>query len=77
MNYRCTFPIQINKNILNADSPFVLNTTQKTTTTKGQFSFAKAAISPLKNSKSGLTYNSVGNPLGSLKTGTGLGEKDS
>ena len=66
MNYRCSFPIQISKNILNANSPFVLNTEHKTATTKGQFSFAKASISPLKKSKSGIIYNNSGNPTGRL-----------
>ena len=57
MNYRCVFPINIAKNILNSDSPFILQTEHKTTTTLGQFSFAKASISPLKNSAVGLEYN--------------------
>jgi len=57
MNYRCKFPIQIRKNLLNADSPFVLNSEHKSSTLKGQFSFAKASISPLKTSNKGLTYN--------------------
>ena len=66
MNYRCIFPIQISKNILNANSPFVLNTEHKTATTKGQFSFAKASISPLKKSNTGIVYNDSGNPTGRL-----------
>ena len=57
MNYRCTFPIQIHKNLLNGNSPFILNTEHTTTSIKGQYSFAKEAISPLKTSKLGLTYN--------------------
>ena len=57
MNYRCIFPIQIQKNILNADSPFVLQTEHKQTTTLGQFSFAKANISPPPSLGKGLTYD--------------------
>ena len=57
MNYRCIFPINIGKNILNADSPFILQTEHKTESIKGMFSFAKASISPLKTSAVGLTYN--------------------
>jgi hypothetical protein len=57
MNYRCTFPISIAKNIINANSPFPLNDKHKTSTLQGQFSFAKANISPLKASTKGLTYN--------------------
>jgi len=69
MNYRCTFNVNIAKNILNADSPFILQTEHKTTTTLGQFSFAKASISPLKNSAVGLEYNpSTGLPSTKLKT---------
>tara|TARA_R100000322_G_C5398304_1_gene180609 strand:+ start:120 stop:773 length:654 start_codon:yes stop_codon:yes gene_type:complete len=62
MNYRCIFPINVGKNVLNGDSPFVLQTEHKKTTVKGQFSFAKANISPLKTSDKGLTYDVNGNP---------------
>ena len=69
MNYRCIFPINIAKNILNADSPFILQTEHKTSTTLGQFSFAKASISPLKNSAVGLEYNpSTGLPVQKIRT---------
>ncbi len=59
MNYRCVFPITIAKNLLNADSPITTNVTHKKTTIKGQFSFAKASISPLKTSQVGLIYDST------------------
>jgi len=62
VNYRCVFPINIGKNILNADSPFVLQAAHKKTTLKGQFSFTKANISPMKTSNEGLTYDANGNP---------------
>jgi len=62
MNYRCVFPINIRKNIINGDSPFVLQTSHKKSTLKGQFSFVKANISPLKTSNKGLTYASNGTP---------------
>ena len=68
MNYRCIFPINIAKNILNADSPFILQTEHKTETIKGQFSFAKASVSPLKTSAVGLTYAETGLPKTKLKT---------
>tara|TARA_B100001094_G_scaffold98558_1_gene94774 strand:+ start:160 stop:816 length:657 start_codon:yes stop_codon:yes gene_type:complete len=77
MNYRCNFPINIAKNILNADSPFILQTEHSTETIKGQFSFAKAAVSPLKTSAVGLTYNSTtGLPKTKLVT-TSLGKATS
>ena len=68
MNYRCVFPINIRKNIINGDSPFVLQTEHKKSTLKGQFSFVKANISPLKTSKEGMTYNPVtGGPSQTFK----------
>lgn len=69
INYRCIFPINIAKNILNADSPFILQTEHKTESIKGMFSFAKASISPLKTSAVGLTYNPTsGLPNTKVKT---------
>ena len=69
MNYRCVFPVNIGKNILNADSPFILQTEHSTETIKGMFSFAKASISPLKTSAVGLTYNPTsGLPNKQVKT---------
>tara|TARA_R100000315_G_scaffold61931_1_gene41644 strand:+ start:51 stop:707 length:657 start_codon:yes stop_codon:yes gene_type:complete len=77
MNYRCIFPIQIQKNILNADSPFILNTEHSTETLRGQFSFAKASISPHKTSAVGMTYNpSSGLPKEKIKT-TSIGRAPS
>jgi len=60
MNYRCVFPMVIKKNIINADSPFVVQSEHKKSTIRGQFSFVKASISPMKTSKLGLVYDSVG-----------------
>ena len=62
MNYRCTFPINIRKNIINADSPLVTNIKHKRTTIKGQFSFVKASIPTKKYAKEGITYNTEGGP---------------
>ena len=45
MNYRCTFPIQIRKNLINASSPIMLNPVHKLQTFSGQFTFAKASFS--------------------------------
>ena len=66
MNYRCVFPIQIAKNLLNADAPFTTNVTHTKSTLKGQFSFVKANISPLKTSTKGLTYSPAGTPIGAI-----------
>ena len=49
MNYRCTFPIQVGKNLAGADSPIITNVGHNFTTIPGQFSFVKASISPSKN----------------------------
>ena len=57
MNYRCIFPIMINKNLLNADSPILTNVTHKQSTIRGQFSFVKANISTRKYATSGNIYN--------------------
>ena len=62
MNYRCVFPIQITKNLLNADSPIVTNTTHERTTIKGQFAFVKASIPSPKYSNLGIEYSPDGNP---------------
>jgi len=62
MNYRCIFPIEIRKNLLNADSVITTNLTHKLETIKGQFSFVKAGISPSKTSTVGSTYGTNGYP---------------
>jgi len=56
MNYRCVFPIQIRKNLINADSPIVLQSKHEVKTTLGQFSFSKAGIPTRKNSTIGTLY---------------------
>jgi hypothetical protein len=63
VNYRCTFPIEIRKNILNGDSPFVLNTEHKKTTNQGQFLFSKASFGALKGSRRGLVFDDEGNSV--------------
>lgn len=62
MNYRCIFPINIRKNLINADSPFVLQSEHKKTTSKGRFSFVKAGISAPKHADEGIAYDSTGEP---------------
>ena len=62
MNYRCVFPIQITKNLINADSPIVTNTEHKRTTIKGQFSFVKASIPTKKYANLGVEYSPDGSP---------------
>ena len=66
MNYRCVFPISVAKNLINSDSPVTTNVEHKKTTLKGQFSFAKAIISPLKTSTKGLTYTDTGIPRNAI-----------
>jgi hypothetical protein len=68
MNYRCVFPIQIAKNLLNADSPTVINVTHKKSTIKGQFSFVKANIPSPKYSDIGIEYSPDGSPSNSTPT---------
>ena len=64
INYRCTFPIDIRKNLLNGRSPRILSTTHKLESAKGQFSFARAAFTTLKNSNVGTTFNPGGDADG-------------
>jgi len=58
INYRCVYPINIRKNAINANSPIITNTTHKSNTSTGQFSFA---VNPLpsvtKDPSNGSTYN--------------------
>ena len=56
MNYRCVFPIEIRKNLINADSPKALQSEHKIQTSLGRFSFVKASISPKANSITGIEY---------------------
>ena len=60
INYRCTFPIEIRKNLINADSPKVLQSEHKLRTTLGRFSFVKANISTPINATEGTTYTADG-----------------
>ena len=60
MNYRCVFPIQIRKNLINADSPKVLQSKHEIKTSLGNFSFAKNSVTTRKNSVTGTTYNVKG-----------------
>ena len=57
MNYRCIFPIQIRKNLINADSPFTLQSEHKKSTIKGMFSFVKAGIAAPKHTNQGITLD--------------------
>jgi hypothetical protein len=61
MNYRCTWPIEIRKNLISADAPRILQSKHKIQTTLGQFSFARGSISANKNSNIGSTYTPTGN----------------
>ena len=63
MNYRCTFPIEIRKNLINADSPKVLQSKHELKTVLGQFSFAKSSVPTRKNSITGTKYGVKGTPV--------------
>jgi hypothetical protein len=69
MNYRCIFPINIRKNLINADSPRPLQSKHETKTALGQFSFAKLGVSTRKNSLTGTTYNVKGKAINIPKKG--------
>jgi hypothetical protein len=60
MNYRCVFPIQIRKNLINADSPRVLQSKHETKTSLGNFSFAKNSVTTRKNASTGTLYDVKG-----------------
>jgi len=62
INYRCTFPIEIRKNLINADSPRLLQVKHELKTTLGQFSFVNASISTRRNTNKGNTYSESGTP---------------
>tara|TARA_R100001377_G_scaffold43303_1_gene24464 strand:- start:57 stop:842 length:786 start_codon:yes stop_codon:yes gene_type:complete len=63
MNYRCTFSIQIRKNLINADSPKVLQSKHELKTALGRFSFSKASISTPANSGVGYIFSPTGVPV--------------
>tara|TARA_R100000995_G_C3437584_1_gene101671 strand:+ start:122 stop:766 length:645 start_codon:yes stop_codon:yes gene_type:complete len=60
MNYRCVFPIEIRKNLINADSPKVLQSKHEIKTALGNFSFAKNSVTTRKNSVTGTIYDVKG-----------------
>lgn len=60
INYRCTWPIDVRKNLINANSPTVVQSEHKISTTLGQFSFIKASLSTRKNATIGNTYGPAG-----------------
>ena len=60
MNYRCTFPINIRKNLINADSPSITNATHTKKTIAGAFSFVKNNISA--KDEDGISYDDNGDP---------------
>ena len=60
MNYRCIFPIDIRKNLINADSPKALQSKHELKTSLGNFSFAKNSVTTRKNSVTGTLYDVKG-----------------
>jgi hypothetical protein len=74
MNYRCTFPINIRKNLINADSPSITNSTHTLKTIPGRFPFVKVNVSPPDTVDDvGFTYDENGSPQ---FDGTPIGERD-
>ena len=73
MNYRCIFPINIRKNLINADSPFVLQTEHKKSTIKGMYSFVKAGIAAPKHTNQGITLDPLSGTPDSDRDNTGGG----
>ena len=69
MNYRCVFPIQIRKNLINADSPRVLQSKHELKTSLGSFSFGKNSVTTRKNSITGTNYDVKGKALNIPKKG--------
>jgi len=63
MNYRCVFPIEIRKNLINADSPIVLQSKHELKTSLGNFSFGKNSVTTRKNSITGTSYDVKGKAL--------------
>tara|TARA_R100000951_G_C2643868_1_gene181842 strand:- start:1544 stop:2194 length:651 start_codon:yes stop_codon:yes gene_type:complete len=63
MNYRCVFPIHIRKNLINSDSPVVLQSKHELKTSLGSFSFAKNSVTTRKNSITGTNYDVKGKAL--------------
>ena len=69
MNYRCVFPIEIRKNLINADSPKALQSEHKIQPSLGRFSFVKASISPKANSITGIEYAGDGSAASAVGGG--------
>lgn len=63
MNYRCVFPIHIRKNLINSDSPVVLQSKHELKTSLGAFSFGKNSVTTRKNSITGTNYDVKGKAL--------------
>jgi len=71
VNYRCIFPFQIRKNLINADSLKVLQSSHKLETSLGSFSFAKASISSPAGSVTGTNFGTTGAPANQPQTKKG------
>ena len=68
INYRCTFPIEIRKNLINADSPILVSSEHKLETTLGRFSFVKAGISVPAGSSGGFKMTKKGTPANAISS---------
>jgi len=64
MNYRCTFPIEIRKNLIGANTPIKTNVEHKQNTFAGAFSFVKNNISSQTGTDTGQSYDNEGTPNG-------------
>ena len=65
INYRCIFPIEIRKNILNSSSPIAISSEHELSTALGQFSFAVGSISSRRGQTEGFKYTPTGAPSNS------------
>ena len=71
INYRCTFPIEIRKNLIGGNSPIITNNQHQKKTIAGRFSFVKANISADRNSDEGARYTEKGDMSNPLTGGGG------
>jgi len=62
MNYRCVYPIQIQKNNINANSPVITNINHSIRTIGGKFAFVSNTIPSFStNPETGTNYDTDGN----------------
>ena len=68
MNYRCVYPIQIQKNNINANSPVITNINHSIRTIGGKFAFVSNTIPSFSTDpETGTNYDASGNPSKSAR----------